>query len=194
MYLSKIDMPPLSRKTVKILSDLYTAHQMVMGGFKKYDAEESGRILYRLEPERYDETYRVLVQSESEPDWSHLSPYVEIDLKQWESRLQEGRRYRFRLRANPIVTRQGRRFGLIGESDQRRWLERKDLGLSWIDYHVIDEGHRTSWKIGRPIYYRSVVYEGIVEVVVHKKALAALYGGIGPAKGFGFGLLSLARI
>lgn len=39
--------------------------------------------------------------------------------------LVPGRRFRFRLRANPCVTRAGKRFGLMQSVDQECWLLRQ---------------------------------------------------------------------
>jgi CRISPR system Cascade subunit CasE len=82
----------------------------------------------------------------------------------------------------------------VGEEAQRRWLERKDLGLLWQDYRVIDEGYMKMRRSeNREVSYKSVRYDGIVRIDDPIKAMQALIGGIGPAKGFGFGLLSLAK-
>jgi len=191
MYLSKIELDPLQRNTQKILSNIYEAHQLVMRGFRAYDKEEIGRVLFRIEPEKAENQVAVLVQSEVGPEWNDLP---DISTKSWEPALRKGARYRFRLRANPVVTRDGKRFGLVGEAAQRRWLERKDLGLLWQDYRVIDEGYMKMRRSeNREVSYKSVRYDGIVRIDDPIKAMQALIGGIGPAKGFGFGLLSLAR-
>jgi CRISPR system Cascade subunit CasE len=191
MYLSKIELDPLQRNTQKILSNMYEAHQLVMWGFRAYDKEEIGRVLFRIEPEKAENQVVVLVQSEVGPIWNDLP---DISTKSWEPALRKGARYRFRLRANPVVTRDGKRFGLVGEEAQRRWLERKDLGLLWQDYRVIDEGYMKMRRSeNREVSYKSVRYDGIVRIDDPNKAMQALIGGIGPAKGFGFGLLSLAK-
>lgn len=191
MYLSKIELDPLQRNTQKILSNIYEAHQLVMRGFRAYDKEEIGRVLFRIEPEKAENLVVVLVQSEVGPIWNDLP---DISTKSWEPDLRKGARYRFRLRANPVVTRDGKRFGLVGEEAQRRWLERKDLGLLWQDYRVIDEGYMKMRRSeNREVSYKSVRYDGIVRIDDPNKAMQALIGGIGPAKGFGFGLLSLAK-
>ena len=191
MYLSKIELDPLQRNTQKILSNIYEAHQLVMRGFRAYDKEEIGRVLFRIEPEKAENQVAVLVQSEVGPEWNDLP---DISTKSWEPALRKGARYRFRLRANPVVTRDGKRFGLVGEEAQRRWLGRKDLGLLWQDYRVIDEGYMKMRRSeNREVSYKSVRYDGIVRIDDPIKAMQALIGGIGPAKGFGFGLLSLAR-
>ncbi len=191
MYLTRIELPPLARKTQELLSDLYAMHRMIMGGFKAYDTP--GRVLFRLEPERRNENFVVLVQSPFEPDWNHLDRFVSIETKEWYPTLDVGTLYRFRLRANPVVTRDGKRYGLIGEKDQREWLLCKDIGFELEDFRTIDEGHATMKKGGRSIHYKSVRFEGVARIFDSSKALQTVEEGIGPAKGFGFGLLSLAK-
>ena len=39
--------------------------------------------------------------------------------------LKAGQRFRFRLRANPCVTRNGKRLGLLHLAEQETWIERK---------------------------------------------------------------------
>lgn len=45
-----------------------------------------------------------------------------LALRQW---LESDISYRFRLFANPTVTRQGKRYGLVGEEQQLAWLARQ---------------------------------------------------------------------
>ncbi len=192
MYLSKIELDPFQRNTQKILSNVYEAHRLVMRGFQACDKKEIGRVLFRIEPEKLEKRVVVLVQSEVEPAWNGLP---DVLTKSWEPALRKGARYRFRLRANPVVTREGKRFGLVGEAAQRRWLERKGVGLAWRDYRAIDEGYlKMRRSENKEVPYKSVRFEGIVQIDDPAKALQALREGIGPAKGFGFGLLSLARV
>jgi len=193
MYFSRLTMPLLDRETQKRLADGYKMHQSVMGGFKAYD--DKGRVLYRLEPETPGNRAVVVVQSRVLPDWNYLPGDVVSEIKEvdFSSILETGRIFSFRLRANPVVTRNGKRYGLIGEEAQRAWIEKKRCGVAFEDYRVIDEGHMVSIKNGRPVYYKAVRFEGRLRIVNSDEALKTLICGIGPAKGFGFGLLSLAK-
>jgi len=193
MYLSRLTMPLLDRETQKRLADGYKMHQSVMGGFKAYD--DKGRVLYRLEPETPGNRAVVVVQSIVLPDWNYLPGNVVSEVKEMDfsSVIKTGCIFSFRLRANPVVTRNGKRYGLIGEEAQRAWIEKKRCGFAFEDYRVIDEGHMIFRKNGRHVYYKAVRFEGRLQVTDKHEALKTLMGGIGPAKGFGFGLLSLAK-
>lgn len=191
MYLSRLIVDSRTKEGQKILADLYRQHRMVMGGFKDYDSQELGRVLFRLEPESKEVVF-LLVQSQKEPDWSHLESFVHTETKRFDLSLPKGI-YRFRLRANPVVTRDKKRYGLVGEKDQRAWLLKKETGFEWQDFRIIDEGHLIMTKNGKRVFYKSVRFEGLAQVNDPKKALMTINEGIGPAKGFGFGLLSLAK-
>lgn len=194
IYLSKMTLDLLDRTNQQLLSDIYRLHRSVMGGFKNYSSQELGRVLFRLEPERSGSDVHLLVQSIQEPDWRHLpSQSVSIESKRVSLNFHQGELLIFRLRANPVVTRNKKRFGLIREPDQRRWLERKDIGVEWLIRSVIDEGRVLGKKAGGTVEFKSVRYEGYLKVTDPQRLTRACLEGIGPAKGFGFGLLSVAK-
>jgi len=115
-----------------------------------------------------------------------------------EKLVEEGASYRFRLVANPTVSREGRRIGLVGEVEQIAWLKRQgdrngfDLGSAvFVTSDYIKSRKR---KTGALMSLRRVHYEGMLQV--HNAVLlrAALLAGIGPGKALGCGLLSIAPV
>ena len=59
------------------------------------------------------------------------------------------------------------------------------------------DGYRTHTvrRRGRaPICFSTLDFSGLLTVTAPEKFLSALYGGIGPAKGFGCGLLLVKRV
>jgi len=99
-----------------------------------------------------------------------------------------------RSRGEPEPGRNGIRLGLVREEEQRAWLERQAArhGFALLQVTVIPEGLQRAWPPGgRPISHLSVRYDGLLRVLDAAGLEAALREGIGPAKGFGFGLLSL---
>jgi CRISPR system Cascade subunit CasE len=195
IYLSKIELDILDRTNQSLLSDVYRLHRSVMGGFKAYTPEELGRVLFRLEPERSERFAVLLVQSLQEPDWSHLPAHsVNVQTKRYVPKFHEGELLTFRLRANPVVTRNKKRYGLIREPDQRQWLLRKKIGADWLIQNVIDEGRVIGKREGKSLEFKSVRYEGYLQVNDPDQLIQSCLEGIGPAKGFGFGMLSLAKM
>ncbi|MCC6445035.1 MAG: type I-E CRISPR-associated protein Cas6/Cse3/CasE [Armatimonadetes bacterium] len=136
----------------------------------------------------------------------------------------EGQFLRFRLRANPTVIRtfgEGcarpgrRRLGVYTEAEQRAWLtgnwdgpgdrpawmgpERQSKaeagGFGIREMRADDLGVWTGRKPdGMQMQFLSVEYNGVLQVTDPAAFLRCLENGIGSAKGFGFGLLSVAPV
>ena len=194
MYLSRLLLTP-SRVTNGWLSNPYRVHQRLMmacGG--------DPRMLFRIEWD--DSAPRILVQSQQPPDWPaafadfHVLAQP-IEVKAFDLRLFAGQTLRFCLVANPTIKRDGRRLGLLNETEQQAWLDRKlkGSGAEMAGCRVISLGLQHSRKKAddsEPVHLL-VRFEGLLRVTDPEKLVSAVSAGIGPAKGFGCGLLSLAR-
>jgi len=110
--------------------------------------------------------------------------------------LRQGQRLRFRLRANPTVKRGGKREGLLSEDEQIAWLNRKGTvhGFTVMTVYVHDQRFEVG-KSGSEGEVRMfcATFDGHLTVSDPEKLLQAVENGIGSGKGFGNGLLSLAR-
>jgi CRISPR system Cascade subunit CasE len=194
-YLSMLTLNPKNRTVQRDLSDIYLLHQTVLRAFTGISP---GRVMFRLEQK--NEISSILVQSPIEPQWSILdSDYFAKNPvhKEFKPAFDQGQQFRFRLRANPTVKRQGKREGLLREEDQINWLIRKssDCGFHVLSAYVHDQRMESGKDgDGREISLFCVTFEGIMSVTGPSKLLVALENGIGSGKGFGNGLLSLARI
>lgn len=206
MYLSQLLVDALSRRGQAVLTDFYKAHQLVMLGFPPAPRGGPGRVLFRVEPEVGRESGTILVQSDHEPDWRsrvHEGVLLRASSKRLELPLENGLALRFRLRANPTIKRDGRRLGLVGEAGLHEWLSRKAEGSGFriggaAAPHlpvplVIPEGTLVGRAPGRPpIACSAARFEGVLKVTNSRKLLESIRVGIGSAKAFGFGLLSVA--
>ncbi len=130
-----------------------------------------------------------------------------------------GQALRFRLRANPTVKKdrpgqnQGQRVGIIGEEAQLAWLARKGtaggfrlqdgvnvatlgrafgLGRKRPNADDAAAADPAAWSRAR-MELLVVQFDGVLEVTDPSRFGETLLSGIGSAKGFGCGLLSLAR-
>lgn len=203
LYLSKIILSPRSRQVLRDLASPYELHRTIMRAFPARDDGGPGRVLFRLEPPHDGQPPIVLVQSEKQPDWTALhaidSYLLESATKTWEPVVRPGQQLRFRLRANPTVKRDGKRHGLLKTEDQLKWFTRKTqaigvrpLGLitcrqtRWVSSKKDSAGERI-----QPVHL-GVDFEGVLEVIAPAMFVVALPAGVGSAKGFGFGLLSVA--
>ncbi|MFQ3659695.1 MAG: type I-E CRISPR-associated protein Cas6/Cse3/CasE [Anaerolineae bacterium] len=198
MYLSQLLLNPRFRAVQADLADRYQLHRTVLSGFD-HDVEAGERVLYRLEV-----TLRrplLLVQSVMQPQWQ-LSPRImqpgyllsDVAVKPVQLALKEGQILRFRLYANPTVKRGGKRYALHTEEQQRAWLQRKavDHGFEVLDVSTRDVRQILGRHNKQRLTWHQVGYEGYIVVRNAEQLLAAVQQGIGSAKAFGFGLLSLA--
>lgn len=208
MYLARlvINNHPSCRRAVDDLADPYEMHRTLMKAFPDADDGGPGRVLWRLEPLRRGRPATVLVQSEDPPDFAPLrdAPGYLLDKPKitelgdrFRASLTEGRLLRFRLRANPTVTREGKRHGLVRDDERRNWLVNKGKsgGFEPVDFlPARSERVVSRRKSGaRPQTFVAVDYEGVLRITDPEAFWRSLTGGIGPAKGYGFGLLSVAR-
>jgi len=165
-----------------------------------------GRLLFRLDIDHRKGGVSVLVQSQTEPDWSMLNRAGDFLLEEPSSKLFDppvsaGTVLYFRLRANPSVKSAGKRQGIIDESSQTSWLERKakEGGFEVLSLTVIPEGmvkDRLTDKVGSPHHLSllSVRFEGVLRITDAAIFRQTLEQGIGSGKGLGFGLVSVAPV
>lgn len=164
----------------------------------------------------------ILVQSAGQrpPDWEyafHNARYLlaaPSECRPFRPAFQAGRVLRFRLKVNPTrrlreasVGPDGRRVSksLVGHrvpvktGELESWLARRAerCGFRFDPAKLtrLEPGY-VYWSRGgarnQTHRLRSVLYEGLIEVIDAEALRAAVISGIGPAKAFGFGLLSLA--
>lgn len=223
MFLHRIHLNPRSRTVRRDIADPYQMHASLCRAFLPPEQPcPLGAVLWRLEPETNAAGQpRVLVQSRLTPDWSHVAAPdwlaeadAGIDLAQKLSldTLASGGRFRFRLRANPCVTRDGKRLGLMKLADQEQWLQRKGIqhgfALPALTAFDFAEPERTRPDVritheqmltgrqhsGNIIRVYSVLYEGRLIVTDPARFKEALGAGIGHGKVMGLGLLSVVPI
>ncbi len=214
MYLSKVHLNVLNARHLKVLSDCYQMHRLVSCACGS--GSHGSRVLFR--PELPDGPFvSLLVQSEKEPDWDRprekLNMDVQAECKPYAlPSFGKGQRLRFRLRANPIKTiRGGRenetdstgdlkriRIPILNDNLQDQWLERKlQQGGARLDGALAQKegevtGNRRNGQA--PITLYAVRFDGQLTVQDPYRFASAIRSGVGPAKGFGFGLLSISPL
>lgn len=203
MHLSRLQLDLRSAQVRRDLADPYEMHRTLVRAFVQDEAQIPPRFLWRLEPVSTWAAPTLLVQSSMQPDWAvieRLPSYVKeppaVKQVTVESLLQENARYRFRLHANPTVTRKGKRYGLVTEDSQLGWLDRQGHRLGFKVDTVLITGSDIlrSRANGKDILLLQVCYEGVLQPVDTGALASALCNGIGPGKALGCGLLSVARV
>lgn len=213
MYLSRLKLDPRSRVTRTLAFDPYLLHQAVFRAFPDAGEGGPGRVLYRTDVSRDGQT-SLLVQSEKAPDWQRadlLTQCLEEPMEKPKDYsalltkgLKPGQSLCFRLRANPTVKKKaegkknGRRMGLLREEDQIGWLSRKakEGGFALLSCWATAEGVVAGGEGAKneKLRHYAVRYEGALKVLDAQKFMETVARGVGSAKGFGFGLVSIAPL
>ncbi|EMR12520.1 Cse3 family CRISPR-associated protein [Methylophaga lonarensis MPL] len=202
MYLSKVKLNWAQAKNP------YEQHRALWLLFPDR-SEDSRDFLFRVEKYVKGQGADVIVQSQWQPqpsDAVELLATRELHLS-----LQAGQRLRFRLRANPIKSIKDERKGeqikngrlykrsvrvpLIHEDQQKSWLARKLSDAVLLHTVTIQPELPLNFrkqKEQRSGKIQPVLFEGIFTVKSPEALLKLMNEGIGPAKSFGCGLLSLA--
>lgn len=204
MYLTKLTLDPKSAQARRDLGNAYEMHRTLVRAFVPDANSMPPRFLWRLEASRSAWNHPVvLVQSETEADWSvlmQLPNYLEVPVENkrlvLDHLVQPERPYRFRLLANPTVTREGKRHGLVGDRDLTLWMERQGERHGFVVQSCVVNGKdtlttRNSGKASLCI--QRVRFEGVLQVHQPDVFKQTLIAGIGPAKAFGCGMLSVAH-
>jgi len=187
----------------------YMLHKKIWNLFPD-KADEKRSFLFRVENLGQRGVQHILLQSSYEPQPAN----GELVLLNKPKKVQfdgitNGASYRFLLRANPTkkikdsggkTTNQGKvRVPIIDEDEIIAWLSRQFEGLAEIKavtlaqqdllYFRKNKGNQN--HVGK---IQTVTYSGILRVLGSESLVNKMKDGIGPAKAFGCGLLTLAKI
>ena len=211
MLLHKVLLDLRCKEARRDIADPYEMHSTLCRAFSIPEKKcPSGTFLWRLEPENSNTGMPiVIVQSSVLPDWTRIlvadwfaekpfSPInIEEKLKLKIENLAIGKRFRFRIRANPSICRKGKRYGLYKPEEQENWLlqQGKLKGFLPETVHRSQElmltGNR---RADSNVKVFSVLYNGVLQVTDPKSFIEAVSIGIGHGKTMGLGLLSVVPI
>lgn len=206
MFLAKLILDGGLGHVRRDMADAYQMHRTLSRVFAPDEASPPKRFLWRLETAPGPGTAgaaTVLIQSVQPGNWAgieHLEGYRLAGQKSvaLDALLQSGRHYAFRLLANPTVTRDGKRYGLVGEEAQRAWLGRQaDSNGFALQECVVTGAARLAVKqprSGHRITVDTVRFDGVLTTEDVSKVRDALIQGLGHAKALGLGLLSIAPL
>jgi CRISPR system Cascade subunit CasE len=199
MYLSRLTLDTRNGQVRRDLANRYELHATLCWAFEDHD---QAHPLWRMELTRPGEAPCLLVQSLAAPDWGrlagrHTGYFLDqiskaLDLPE---QVRAGQRLRFRLEANPTITRDGKRHGLWQEDEQLAWLNRQgERGGFAIESAVVTRQDRLDiQKHGRKqrIILYAVLFDGYLFVRDPTSFGQTLRTGIGHGKALGLGLLSI---
>jgi CRISPR system Cascade subunit CasE len=212
VFLTKLSIDVRSRTFRRDYGNIHDMHRTVMSAFPNLPEEQPARqiqsVLWRLDTTHGG--FVQYVQSRVQPDWTklpvgHLIRPAEVrPLKPVLEAVTAGRKLSFRLVANPTKC--------DGKSRKRIPLKQPDLQVDWL----IRQGERCGFVLpsvpgGTPdaapapmptlegrkdshtkITVEAVRFDGHLVVTNAEAFTEALINGIGRAKAYGCGLISLA--
>lgn len=191
-FLSETELP-WAMALKQGLDDPYKLHQWIWDALPK-DESASRDFLFRADVK--NQRLRVLLLSERVPASGDRCDWRTAELSQ--TFLGHGA-YRFQLRANPTFRRSSdhRRLALFDEVKIREWFVRKlaNAGCEVQDLEVTAPRKlQFKKRCDHPGTVSSVDASGTLLVRDETTFRKAFNVGIGPAKGFGFGLLMLQPV
>ena len=209
MYLSRIELDLTRHRTMKALSNPQMFHGAVESAF----SGERCRRLWRLD--KLNDRLYLLILSEDEPNLSDILAQFGVPNSVSETknyaplldRIAAGSVWRFRLTANPTISKkqnsEGKRGTVTAHCStkyQKQWLldraEKNGFALE-EDSFTVTQTHwmrfRKGTEGGRPVTLLSVTYEGLLKVTEPDLFRNALTGGMGRGKAYGQGLLTVMR-
>jgi CRISPR system Cascade subunit CasE len=222
-YLSRVKLNPARRAGRSVLGSPQVMHAAVLASFPGRLADRTPeRVLWRLD--LGDGEALLYVVSPEEPDFTHLIEQAGWPtLQTWESRdyaplldrLAVGQRWAFRLTANPTRSRPAKdgapsqRFGHVTVAQQQSWLVSRAVRGGFEVPAVPGPDGEGRPENGFVVRNRTVdrfrrgdstvtlaraTFDG--QLIVRDPALlrSTLVGGLGPAKGYGCGLITLAPV
>lgn len=219
MFFSRVGIRPDHRALLGLYTtDSYAEHKLLWSLFPDQKADEGRPFLYRRESERDGAGFYVV--SHRTPATDH--PVLSVETKQYQPKLHAGERLEFKLRANPIISRRDEHGKLhrhdvvmdakrVGAADGTGLASlTRQAGLEWLakraakhgfeieEERVRVDGYRQQrwFKRGQPepVRLSTLDFSGVLRIDDPDAVTAALGRGIGPAKGFGCGLLLVRRV
>ena len=205
MVLTRMKLDLSKRDAMRAL----VAPNLLHGAIEQACAGDHGRKLWRIDTLK-GEKYLLLL-SEAPPELTQAQ--AQFGAEPWETlsyqppldRVQDGTRCHFRLTANPTVSRankQGNRGSVLAHvtpEHQMRWLseraEQHGFSLQPDTFFVVSSEWRRFQKhgVGCPVSLLAVTYEGVLEVTDAERFREALTCGIGRAKAYGMGMMTVMR-
>ena len=221
MFLTRMQINPRRRGAQTLIGSPHAMHAAVLAGFADARPTEQGRVLWRLD--NYDNNRVLLfVASPDQPDFTHIGEQAGWPTTEtWRTRpydpflgsLRTGQRWQFRLTANPVHS--GRKPGWtdtkpiahVTVKQQEQWL--LDRAHKWgfrlvgprdtepdsdaIDLAITDRANRRFRRNDSQVTIATATYEGQLEITDPDVTRHTLTHGVGRAKSYGCGLLTLAR-
>jgi CRISPR system Cascade subunit CasE len=197
IFISSFSLDDSDPKHRSAINDIYKLHQLVMSVFPDSINREQSNILFRA-VNQDDGSWSVIVRSTIAPSRPILS------VENWRSKGFEaffpiGQVYAFDLLANAVRSepaggnKRGRMVGIVKPEEQLEWLQQRSQRHGFeieqatvLESKVIRSNHKN-------IVLSTARFVGTLKALDPALLLEAYSKGVGRAKAFGCGMLSLRR-
>lgn len=211
--LTRIVLNPRKRGGRKLLTNPEAMHAAVRSAFPPDIDTGDARVLWRVDSQGDEHTLYVV--GPEKPDALHIieqagwdtRPPQSADYQRFQDSLVKGQKWRFGLVANPVSSKAGERgtrgriVAHITTEQQLAWLAQRGEAAG---YRLLDDAavvgrerlsfHQRKGDTKRRISLSTVRFAGSLEVTDAVALRATLNQGLGRARAYGCGLLTLAQI
>lgn len=210
MYLTRLELDPRKRSTMKALVSPNKFHGAVEAAF----SGERTRKLWRID--RIGRHYYLLIISDRKPMLEHAVKQFGFGDREygWEtkdydpflSKVKTDTVWQFRLVANPtrsIAKENGKRGYVHAHKTpyyQKKWLidrcEKNGFLIKEEEFDVFESKQQRFYKGAKrknPVTLLEVTYAGVLKVTDAEKFQKVLLEGIGRGKAYGMGMLTVVR-
>lgn len=169
-----------------VASNPYQLHRAIWHGFPGMTVRP---FLFRIDDYQRRDKIRVSVRSTVVPV---DDPFL-LSVENREDVIRSGDEFDFRTCVNPVVRRDGKKFGLAGNGSRLEWFRRQLWNAAKILQAavVLDAGVAFE-KNGHSGFCRHVWIEGRLRVISPEALSMLVENGVGPAKAFGCGMIELS--
>lgn len=215
MFLTRMYLNGARRGTRSLLGSPQRMHAAVMSAFPPAvtAGSTSERVLWRVDR---SPTTTLFVSSPARPDLTHVveqagwpsgsDHWQTLDLDPFLDRLQAGQQWVFRLTANPVRSvrdpdgGRGSVRAHVTVEQQETWV--RDRAKGWgFDVEAVSVTGRRHASFGRhtdgasdQVTVATATYDGVLAVTDADLLRAAMTSGVGRAKAYGCGLITLAPL
>ncbi|MDR1926127.1 MAG: type I-E CRISPR-associated protein Cas6/Cse3/CasE [Endomicrobium sp.] len=185
MFLSKLEIPIID------IANPYNRHKVLWNMFPK-NCNAKREFLFRVDNKIKNAKIEIIMQSIIRPD--EKARNVKLT-KEFNPVFKNSSCFRFLLCANPCKMKNKNRVPYIHEQEQIKWLKNKFEGIANINAcNVIHKEVLFFKKNDGNGKIFTVTFQGILIIKDSDLFLKLFQTGIGPAKSFGCGMLSLMKI
>jgi CRISPR system Cascade subunit CasE len=214
MFISRVEINPHNRKAMKALASPQMIHAAVESSSPTKIDDNFQRNLWRLD--KLGNSLFLLVVSEDKPDFQHIIDqfgWPASDQK-WEtktydsflSNITNGQQWQFRLCANPVHSfksktdeaKRGKIYAHITNERRKKWLldraEKLGFYLKEEEFDIMEQDEKKFRRENKMVTISQVIFEGILIVKDSMLFRQSMTNGVGRAKAYGCGLLTVMRV